>query len=154
MCGIAGYIDTAEDRSTLAEMLRALAHRGPDAEGYYRHRHFGFAMRRLKVIDLPTGDQPIHNQNKSRWIVFNGEIYNYRELRETLVRQGRSFYTHSDTEVILSQYEASGPECVQSLAGMFAFAIYDEKEDSNNKQKRTRSFELWTGSKKKYYKKQ
>ena len=133
MCGIAGFFsfkNQPADEALLKRMNRLMTHRGPDAEGYYRHRHFGFAMRRLKVIDLSTGDQPIHNQNKSRWIVFNGEIYNYRELRENLERQGRPFYTHSDTEVILSQYEASGPECVQSLAGMFAFAIYDEKEDS------------------------
>ncbi len=133
MCGIAGIFSFKNqdvDVELLKRMNGLMTHRGPDAEGFYRHRHFGFAMRRLKVIDLSTGDQPIHNADQSKWIIFNGEIYNYRELRDALIRKGQSFYTHSDTEVILHQYEHEGERCVQSFAGMFAFAVYDAKEDS------------------------
>lgn len=133
MCGITG-IFSFKDRHIDTELLRRMnalmTHRGPDDEGFYEHRHVGLAMRRLKVIDLETGNQPVHNKDKSLWIVFNGEIYNYRELRGELEQKGHQFYTHSDTEVILHQYMEEGEKCVNALSGMFAFAIYDVKKDS------------------------
>jgi len=133
MCGIVGIFAPAHksvDRSLLERMNTLLTHRGPDADGFHVDRHVGLAMRRLKVIDLETGNQPIHDGTKALWIVFNGEIYNYRELRAALEKKGHRFYTHSDTEVILHQYMEEGEACVGSLIGMFAFAIYDSRNDS------------------------
>lgn len=132
MCGITGIFDFrggAVERPLLQKMNDLLTHRGPDAEGFYLSGSVGLAMRRLKVIDLATGDQPIHNADESVWIVFNGEIYNYRELRAKLEKNGHRFYTHSDTEVVLHQYLEEGEKCVESLIGMFAIAIYDTKKD-------------------------
>ena len=133
MCGIAGLyrfdLQPAE-RGLLDRMNARMIHRGPDAEGFYTHGPVGLCMRRLKVIDLETGNQPLHDGNQKVWIVFNGEIYNYRELRETLRKKGHRFYTHSDTEVLLHQYLEEGENCVQALKGMFAFAIYDSQKES------------------------
>lgn len=133
MCGITGLLIPKEqtvDRSLLRKMNEVITHRGPDTDGFYSGHGIGLAMRRLKVIDLSTGDQPIHNEDKRFWIVFNGEIYNYRELRENLIKKGHRFQTHSDTEVILHQYEEEGEDCVKSFNGMFAFAIYDSQKKS------------------------
>lgn len=133
MCGITGLFfkdGTPASPSLLQAMNDTIIHRGPDAEGNYIKNHVGLAMRRLKVIDLSTGDQPIHNENKKLWIVFNGEIYNYRELQAGLARRGHKFYTKSDTEVIVHLYQEYREKCVDLLIGMFAFAIYDEDEDS------------------------
>ena len=99
--------------------------RGPDDEGYFVDRNAGLGMRRLKVIDLNTGHQPISNEDGRFWIVFNGEIYNYRELRSELEAKGHKFSTHSDTETIIHAYEEYGEDCVSKLNGMFAFAIWD-----------------------------
>jgi len=130
MCGIAGIVEVggrAVDRDLLTAMTTVQAHRGPDGDGFVCRGGVGFGHRRLAIIDLVSGDQPMPNDDRSAWIVFNGEIYNYRELREELEGRGSRFRTQSDTEVILRAYEAYGPECVTRLRGMFAFAILDER---------------------------
>lgn len=129
MCGIVGIINNSEkaiDRGLLERMNQAIIHRGPDDDGFYINGNVGLAMRRLSIIDLKSGKQPIHNQDRTKWIVFNGEIYNYRELREEMERRGHDFYTNSDTEVIIRLYDDFGPGCLDHLRGMFAFAIWDE----------------------------
>src|SRR2546423_6003051 len=106
-------------------MCAAIRHRGPDDAGVHVEGGIGFGMRRLSIIDLAGGTQPICNEDRSKVIVFNGEICNYRELRRGLVARGHRFTTQGDTETILHLYEEEGPECVQRLRGMFAFAIWD-----------------------------
>jgi asparagine synthase (glutamine-hydrolysing) len=107
-------------------MCETLEHRGPDDEGIYTHGCAGLGMRRLSIIDLCSGHQPIHNEDRTIWVVFNGEIYNFPELRQQLEAHGHRFYTNSDTEVIVHLYEECGTDCVNRLRGMFAFAIWDE----------------------------
>jgi asparagine synthase (glutamine-hydrolysing) len=107
-------------------MCEAIRHRGPDEDGYYFSGSVGLAMRRLSIIDLKGGQQPIHNRDRSAWIVFNGEIYNYPELREKLEKLGYRFYTNCDTEAIIHAYDEYGADCPKHLHGMFAFAIWDE----------------------------
>ncbi|MBA4186229.1 MAG: asparagine synthase (glutamine-hydrolyzing), partial [Acidobacteria bacterium] len=114
----------------LERMNACIVHRGPDDDGFYIRGNVGLAMRRLSIIDIAHGKQPIHNHDKSKWIVFNGEIYNFQELKKDLEKQGDKFYTNSDTEVILHLYEKHGADCVQYLRGMFAFAIWDERDQS------------------------
>ena len=129
MCGIVGFVNNdgrAADREVLGAMNAAIVHRGPDDDGFYLHENVGLAMRRLAIIDLASGKQPMHNEDSSKWIVFNGEIYNYRELREDLEQRGHRFYTHSDTEAIVHLYDEYGVDCLQHLRGMFAIAIWDE----------------------------
>ena len=131
MCGITGFVNKSSqpaDRSILEQMNNAIIHRGPDDGGFYIHENVGLAMRRLSIIDVSGGHQPIHNADKTKWIVFNGEIYNYQELREDLEKRGHHFYTKSDTETVIHLYEEYGENCVQHLRGMFAFAIWDEVE--------------------------
>ena len=111
-------------------MNEAIRHRGPDDDGFYFSDGVGLAMRRLSIIDLKSGQQPIHNQDSTAWIVFNGEIYNYRELREQLEKLGHRFYTDSDTEAIVHAYDQYGTDCPKHLRGMFAFAIWDERTKS------------------------
>jgi len=129
MCGIAGILGrdgrpvTADE---LSSMCAVLAHRGPDDEGAYLGPGVGISMRRLSIIDLTTGHQPVSNEDGSVWVVLNGEIYNYRELRHALECRGHHFSTTSDTEVIVHLYEEQGPRCVEKLRGMFAFAVWDE----------------------------
>jgi asparagine synthase (glutamine-hydrolysing) len=108
-------------------MNDAIRHRGPDDDGFYVNGSAGLAMRRLAIIDLKSGAQPIHNQDRSSWIVFNGEIYNYLELREKLEKLGHTFYTNSDTEAIVHAYDQYGTDCPKHLRGMFAFAIWNER---------------------------
>ncbi len=108
-------------------MCRVMVHRGPDAEGVYVGKGAALGMRRLSIIDLESGQQPTPNEDRSIWIVFNGEIYNYRELRRELEQRGHTFRTSSDTETIVHLYEDLGPRCVDRLRGMFAFAIWDER---------------------------
>jgi asparagine synthase (glutamine-hydrolysing) len=110
-------------------MCEAIRHRGPDEDGFYIKGSVGLAMRRLSIIDLAGGQQPIHNQDRSAWIVFNGEIYNYTELREKLEKLGHRFYTNCDTEAIIHAYDEYGADCSKHLRGMFAFAIWDEKRE-------------------------
>jgi asparagine synthase (glutamine-hydrolysing) len=131
MCGICGKLnfdrDARVDPGVLERMLDSLRHRGPDDEGVYLAGPVGLGNRRLSIIDLNTGHQPISNENGTVWIVLNGEIYNYRELRSYLLAKGHTFRTQTDTEVILHLYEEHGPGCVEKLRGMFAFAIWEEK---------------------------
>ena len=132
MCGIAGKVyrerEREVDEGLLREMCDALEHRGPDDEGYFQSGPVGLCMRRLQVIDLPGGHQPMTNEDGSLQIVFNGEIYNYRQLRADLEGRGHVFATASDTETILHLYEEQGVDCVDELRGMFAFALWDERE--------------------------
>jgi len=129
MCGICGIVYDAAgrvDRERLRAANDLIEHRGPDEEGYYVDDHAGLAMRRLSIIDLATGQQPIANPDGSVHIVFNGEIYNFPELRDELAAAGYPFKTRSDTEVILALYEKMGTDCVRRLRGMFAIAIWDK----------------------------
>ncbi len=131
MCGIAGFVNKgtrAADRGVLEAMNLAIEHRGPDDDGFYVHENVGLAMRRLAIIDLASGKQPIHNADRTKWIVFNGEIYNYQELRQGLEERGHKFYTKSDTEAIIHLYDEYGVDCLQHLRGMFAIAIWDAAE--------------------------
>jgi asparagine synthase (glutamine-hydrolysing) len=134
MCGIAGFFNLNYNRDdafhTLDRMCDAIVHRGPDDKGYYVDRWVGLGMRRLSIIDLQGGHQPISNEDATKTIVFNGEIYNYQPLRENLISSGHQFNTSSDTEVILHQYEQTGEDCVNALNGMFAFAIWDQCDKS------------------------
>lgn len=129
MCGIAGFFHTKKlaDPALLGTMLDAIRHRGPDDQGLYTEGGCGIGMRRLSIIDLSTGHQPIANEDETCWIVFNGEVYNYQGLRQQLLAQGHRFRTNSDTETILHLYEEYGAHCVARLEGMFAFAIWDSK---------------------------
>ena len=130
MCGIAGLIGGPGEQVSGAEVRRmcsTIVHRGPDDEGIYVRGPAGLGMRRLSIIDLSGGRQPIHNEDQSVWVVFNGEIYNFPELRKELEQRGHKFYTHSDTEVIVHLYEDFGADCVKKLRGMFAIALFDEK---------------------------
>src|SRR6476620_3697606 len=130
MCGIAGFVrnDGKEvDKELLGRMCDAIRHRGPDDDGFYVNVSVGVGMRRLAIIDLKSGQQPIHNQDGTTWIVFNGEIYNYLELRQQLEKLGHTFYTNSDTEAIVHAYDQHGTECPKYLRGMFAFAIWNER---------------------------
>ncbi len=111
-------------------MAATIRHRGPDDEGFFFSDSIGLGFRRLSIIDLQTGHQPLSNEDESVWIVFNGEIYNYQELRDLATSRGHVFKTNTDTEVIVHLYEEFGTECVQRLRGMFAFAIWDEKAKS------------------------
>lgn len=128
MCGICGIHDPAgPSRAQLERLTETLRHRGPDDEGYYIEGPLGLGHRRLSIIDLDGGRQPISNEDGTVWIVYNGEIYNYRELRRELEEQGHRFRTDTDTETIVHLYEEYGRECVQRLRGMFAFAIWDAR---------------------------
>ncbi len=126
MCGIAGYIGTVAP-AVLPAMLQSLTHRGPDDAGTHVEPGVGLGMTRLAIIDLAGGRQPMSNEDGSLWIVFNGEIYNYRELRPDLLSRGHRLQTRSDTEVILHLFEEEGERCVERLRGMFAFAIWDAR---------------------------
>lgn len=133
MCGITGFVNATNeraDRLILEAMNRAIEHRGPDEDGFYLNKNVGLAMRRLSIIDLASGQQPIYNEDRTKAIVFNGEIYNYQELRENLDKLGHKFYTKSDTEVVLHLYDRYGPDGLQHLRGMFAFAIWDDADRS------------------------
>jgi asparagine synthase (glutamine-hydrolysing) len=134
MCGICGKVgldNTARIEPALVErMINRLAHRGPDDTGLYSDPQAALGHTRLSIIDLNTGKQPISNEDRTLWIVFNGEIYNYRELRSELLQRGHSFSTHTDTEVIVHLYEEYGVECVSRLRGMFAFALWDARSSA------------------------
>jgi len=134
MCGICGIVRLSEKfdirRETLQRMNDVIMHRGPDDEGFYMTPAVGLAIRRLSIIDLQGGHQPIQSEDGSVKIVFNGEIYNFQELRKTLEEAGHKFYTHADTEVIVHGYEEYGTDVVHYLRGMFAFALWDVKEET------------------------
>src|SRR6476660_1827129 len=132
MCGIAGFYlpNKSADPAVLRAMCDQIHHRGPDDEGYHVDKGCGIGMRRLSIIDLNTGHQPISNEDDSVWVVFNGEIYNFQELRADLIRQGHRFKTNSDTETLLHLYEQEGREGIAKLRGMFAYAIWDSRRRS------------------------
>lgn len=127
MCGIAGF--NFEDRELVQRMCDIMAHRGPDGSGYHTDKNITLGHRRLSIIDLQTGDQPIYNETGSIVVVYNGEIYNFRELRSDLEGRGHQFATASDTEIIVHAYEEYGFDCVRLFNGMFAFALYDAEND-------------------------
>ena len=135
MCGICGILNfhsfysSQEKQNILSRMLYLLEHRGPDAFGIYLDKNIGLGHARLSIIDLERGDQPIHNEDKSIWIVYNGEIFNYPELRDNLIKKGHYFYTQTDTEVIVHLYEEKGENLFNYLNGQFALAIWDKKRD-------------------------
>lgn len=127
MCGIAGYFDlkTEEKEEIIGKMVASITHRGPDDDGFYVDKYVGLGMRRLSIIDLSTGRQPITSKDDKLLIFLNGEIYNYKELREELIQKGFVFKTQTDTEVILHMYEAYGEKMLPRLRGMFSFCIYN-----------------------------
>ncbi|MBV9759052.1 MAG: asparagine synthase (glutamine-hydrolyzing) [Acidobacteriaceae bacterium] len=129
MCGIAGFVlhEGRAETAVVRAMCDQIRHRGPDDEGIYVDGGCGIGMRRLSIIDLNTGHQPIPNEDRSVWVVFNGEIYNYQSLRDLLLSHGHRFATHSDTETLVHLYEQCGLDGFEKLRGMFAFAIWDSK---------------------------
>jgi asparagine synthase (glutamine-hydrolysing) len=132
MCGIAGQFlrEGKTDLATIRSMCDQIRHRGPDDEGFHVDGGCGIGMRRLSIIDLSTGHQPMSNEDGTVWVVFNGEIYNYQELRADLIRKGHQFRTNSDTETLVHLYEEEGTEGIQKLRGMFAYAIWDARTRS------------------------
>src|SRR5438094_7192790 len=139
MCGIAGFVESSsvadpfgpdDSRELIHRMCDVIRHRGPDDEGVWVDEGVALGMRRLSIIDLSTGHQPIHNEDRSVWIVFNGEIYNFRELRRELEAAGHAFYTSTDTEVIVHAYEQWGAAAIARLRGMFGLAIFDTRSNA------------------------
>jgi len=131
MCGIAGIVSLCDKPVRLEDvrsMCNAMIHRGPNDEGFHIAPGVGLGMRRLSIIDLEGGHQPVHNEDGTVTVVFNGEIYNFGSLRQTLESQGHTFRTHSDTEVIVHLYEEHGESCVEKMRGMFAFALWDQRQ--------------------------
>lgn len=133
MCGITGIvlndINQVNIKNKLETMCDVINHRGPDHTGVWINNNIGIGMTRLSIIDRAGGSQPIHNEDKSLWIVYNGEIYNFKQLQKDLKNKGHRFYTESDTETIIHLYEEYGKKCVEYLRGMFAFAIWDKKNE-------------------------
>src|SRR5215510_2322949 len=131
MCGIVGIVNLdfteAVDESLLKRMRDMIRHRGPDGEGLWTDGPVGLGHRRLSIVDVVSGQQPMTNEDGSCWIVYNGEIYNHAELRKPLEARGHRYRTRSDTETILHLFEEEGEACVERLRGMFAFAIWDRK---------------------------
>jgi asparagine synthase (glutamine-hydrolysing) len=129
MCGIAGIVEfgpnTRASAAALREMCRVITHRGPDDQGFYTDGAVGIGMRRLSIVDVAGGHQPISNEDGTLWIVFNGEIYNHLALREQLIARGHRYSSHSDTETLIHLFEEYGADCVEHLRGMFAFAIWN-----------------------------
>jgi asparagine synthase (glutamine-hydrolysing) len=134
MCGIAGYFNiraqVSPEYGKLECMIHQLHHRGPDGYGFYGDEQVGLAHARLSIIDLEGGWQPIHNEDKTLWVIFNGEIFNYPELKEKLEARGHRFRSNSDTEVIVHQYEEKGEACLADFNGQFALVVYDRKRGS------------------------
>jgi len=133
MCGIAGIVDfgnSRPDEMVLRRMLGAIRHRGPDASGIYVDNTAGLGSVRLSIIDLAGGDQPVHNEDETLWIVYNGEVFNYVELRPDLEARGHRFYTNTDTEVLVHLYEEKGPAMLKDLNGQFGLAIWDKRKRS------------------------
>ena len=134
MCGIAGIFETRGrreiDRRLLERMTESLHHRGPDEGGYLVQPGIGLGHRRLSIIDVSTGQQPLYNEDRSVAVVYNGEIYNFQSLIPELTALGHTFRTRSDTEVIVHAWEAWGEGCVDRFRGMFAFALWDARQDT------------------------
>src|SRR5215471_18845908 len=128
MCGITGFVSltpSASPASVIERMTDPIRHRGPDDSGIFRDPHASLGFRRLAIIDVAGGHQPMTNEDQSTWIIFNGEIFNHASIRPDLEAAGHRYTTRSDTETILHAYEQYGPSCVQKLRGMFAFAIWE-----------------------------
>ena len=136
MCGFVGCVHEKaqnfqeEQKELFAGMNRVITHRGPDDEGYYYDNHIQFGFRRLSIIDIESGHQPLTYENERYWIIFNGEVYNYLEIREELVKAGLTFQTNSDTEVIIALYSHEKEKAVEKLRGMFSFIIWDKQEET------------------------
>lgn len=129
MCGIVGFINRKNDKQIIIEnMMNRIIHRGPDSEGKYIDDNVALGFRRLSIMDVECGTQPIYNEDNSKLIIFNGEVYNFQELREDLISKGHQFKTHADTEVVLHGYEEYGSDICSKLRGMYAFAIWDIKK--------------------------
>ncbi len=131
MCGIYGIVYKNPERAVEADLLRkmgrVLNHRGPDYNGIWTHNNAGLGHTRLSIIDLsPLGNQPMTNENQTVWVTFNGEIYNFPEIKEYLLARGHQFRSRTDTEVIVHLWEEEGAACVKRLRGMFAFAVWDD----------------------------
>src|SRR3989344_8762783 len=138
MCGITGIYSfkggNGIDQSLLRSMTKVLSYRGPDSEGYYTDSYVGLGHRRLSIIDLSEkGKQPMCNENGDIWIVFNGEIYNFMDLREDLEKRGHKFRSNTDTEVMIHAYEEYGEKCVNFFRGMFTFAIWDNRDKESKR---------------------
>ena len=126
MCGIVGFADKSKNKKKIIkDMADLIKHRGPDSDGYYIDDYVALGFRRLSIIDLEGGTQPIYNEDKTKLVFMNGEIYNYKFLKEDLIQKGHKFTTESDTEVLLHGYEEYKEELLPMLRGMFAFVIYD-----------------------------
>ena len=133
MCGITGFVNNrgrSVNRETIERMNSCIVHRGPDDDGFYINETVALGMRRLSIIDVAHGRQPMFSEDKTKAIVYNGEIYNFQAIRKDLEKRGHKFYTNSDTEVIVHLYDEYGADCVNYLRGMFAFAIWDERDES------------------------
>ncbi|MEK9184561.1 MAG: asparagine synthetase B, partial [Patescibacteria group bacterium] len=129
MCGFVGYTGATKDnKSVLSSMLKVISHRGPDSEDIYVDNEISLGFRRLSIIDLKNGSQPMFNEDKTKVLVFNGEIYNYKTLRQELIKKGHIFSTESDSEVLIHGYEEYGADLLNKIRGMFAFVIWDNKE--------------------------
>ena len=135
MCGINGFLQfdnkfkTNEIEKIIKKMNKSIISRGPDDEGIYINKNIGLGMRRLSIIDLKTGNQPIFNEDGSMVIIFNGELYNYKDLKIDLINKGHLFKTTTDTEVVLHAYEEYGEKSFNFIKGMYAFSIYDINEE-------------------------
>src|SRR6266481_488265 len=131
MCGICGFLDSRQTEQSKQDSLRRMcgiiSHRGPDDEGHYISGDVALGMRRLSIIDLAHGHQPISNEDETVWVILNGEIYNFQKLRDELESKGHRFRTRTDTEVIVHLYDDVGLECFRRLRGMFALALWDTK---------------------------
>jgi len=144
ICGVIGFERTNQAEAITRRMMEALRHRGPDEDGLLVAPSVALGVRRLSIIDLPGGHQPVFNEASNVAVVFNGEIYNYKQLRGTLERRGHAFRTHSDTEVIVHAYEEWGEECVGELRGMFAFAVWDARASGATVGRRWIASTAWT----------
>ena len=132
MCGIVGFNtnNIAEPKKVLKKMADRIVHRGPDGEGFFSDETISLGHRRLAILDLETGNQPLYSKDNNYVLVANGEIYNYKELKEELIKDGYKFQTKSDSEILIYGYDKWGEELPKKLRGMFAFAIYDKKNKS------------------------
>lgn len=131
MCGIAGFMGQVENRAdVIRNMTEVITHRGPDSDGFFTDDNISMGFRRLSIIDLGAGHQPIYNEDKSLVLTFNGEIYNYKDLRKELITKGHKFYTDTDSEVLVHGFEEWKEDMLPKLRGMFGFAIYNTKDNS------------------------
>src|ERR1051325_7160272 len=132
MCGIAGFVSCVQlgpdARERVVRMRDVITHRGPDEAGLHLDTRAALGHRRLSIVDLKTGQQPLSNEDGTVWVIFNGEIYNHADIRPDLEARGHRYRTHSDTETIVHAYEEWGHDCVRHLRGMFAFAIWDSRK--------------------------